>query len=164
MKTLLLLLIGALLIGAEGKTQSLFDKLSNGVLKGQQAKSNLDKVKGWLPKKKASATDTAQSSNISAKSTSSKPVGDSSQVGLKTTVVIITGTDFPKLKRLTENIQACEGVKEAKMKYSSISSTIEVSHSGTTDKLLKLMEETSKDIFTEKNIDGFEDGRIQLKL
>ena len=81
-----------------------------------------------------------------------------------TTIVQINGIEFSRLKSFTENIKACAGVQSASMKYGSTTSSIEVQHTGTTEALLKLMEETSKDVFTEKDIESFEEGKILLKL
>ncbi|MFD2148005.1 hypothetical protein [Mucilaginibacter antarcticus] len=83
---------------------------------------------------------------------------------MKITTVTVTGIDYATLKKFNESIQACGSVTETKMKFNSTSSTIDVTHKESTDNLLKLMSETSKDIFTDKNIEGIEDGKIALKL
>ena len=80
------------------------------------------------------------------------------------TTVTVTGIDYATLKKFNEAIQACGTVTETKMKFNSTASTIEVTHKESTDNLLKLMGETGKDIFSEKNIEGIEEGKIALKL
>ena len=80
------------------------------------------------------------------------------------TVVSVKGVDFATLKKLNEGIQACANVTETKMKFGADASTIEVSHKESTDELLKQMQETAKDILSEKSVEGLEEGKIALKL
>ena len=115
---------------------------------------------GGKKKKEAEAAAAAalQTANAAVASTPALPPG------AKVTTVSITGIDYATLKKFNESIQACGTVTETKMKFNSTASTIEVTHKESTDNLLKLMGETSKDIFSEKNIEGIEEGKIALKL
>lgn len=106
----------------------------------------------------AAATAALQTANTAAAAMPALPAG------VKVTTVTITGIDYATLKKFNESIQACGTVTETKMKFNSTASTIEVMHKESTDNLLKLMGETGKDIFSDKNIEGIEDGKIALKL
>jgi hypothetical protein len=83
--------------------------------------------------------------------------------GTKTTMLLVAGLDFSKLKTLNENVKLCSGVQSTTMKYGEPSS-IEINHTGTTEALMKLISDVSKDIFTEKNITSFEEGKVTVKI
>ncbi len=135
-----------------------------------QAASAVNSLKGMFGGKKkkeaeaaaaaaaAAATAALQTANAAVAAMPALPAG------VKVTTVTITGIDYATLKKFNESIQACGTVTETKMKFNSTASTIEVMHKESTDNLLKLMGETGKDIFTDKNIEGIEDGKIALKL
>ena len=127
------------------------DKVNKTIDDINQTKKTVDKLKDLFPKK--------------AKHDTSKTVAaDTRKVVSNITVVTITGIEYAKLKTLNENIKACSGVQSTVLKYSSEMSTIEVTHLNNTATLLKLMGETSTDIFTEKDIDAVDEGKIGLKL
>ena len=135
-----------------------------------QAASAVNSLKGMFGGKKkkeaeaaaaaaaAAATAALQTANAAVAAMPALPAG------VKVTTVTITGIDYATLKKFNESIQACGTVTETKMKFNSTASTIEVMHKESTDNLLKLMGETGKDIFSDKNIEGIEDGKIALKL
>lgn len=168
MKKLLFLCISGLVICTTAIAQSTTDKTVNkvneGILKAERAKNTLDKLKGWLPKKKKKDKD-GDSVSVNPKTVADAPKTDASiQINVKTTQISIAGIDYPALKKLNENVQACEGVQSTKLKFGTTHSTIEVIHSGTTDKLLQLMEATSSDIFTSKQLESIEEGKISIKI
>lgn len=138
------------------------DKVDNTVSQVNKANETLGKLKGLLPKKK-NKTAPADSSKINQAQQSK--VNDSAEVsGLKTTMIKITGIDYTTLKKLYTNVQACEGVIEAKMKFGAEASSIEIKHTGTTEEILNLIQLTSSDIFTDNNITALEEGSVSLKL
>jgi len=83
---------------------------------------------------------------------------------LNTTLIKVKGASFGVLKKLDNNVQSCSGVKTAKMKFSSSSSTITVTHKGTSTALLKSLEKRSRDLFKDANVDDFKEGNISIKL
>ncbi len=139
------------------------DKVDNTVDQVNKASETFGKLKGLLPKKKNKnvAQDTARASTQVIQPTNNQNVVTSSS---HVTLIKITGVDYATLKKLNSNIQACEGVQEAKMKFGADSSSIEIKHSGTTDSLMSVIELTSKDIFTDNNIVALEDGLVAIKL
>lgn len=145
--------------GAAGSVESAVNTAS-------QVGATVGKLKGLFGKKKnkeaeaAAAAAAAQVNQAVNAALTTVPAA----TDVKVTTVTVAGVDFATLKKLNESIKACANVQDTKMKFSATASTIEVSHKESTDNLLKLMQETSKDIFTEKNVDGLEDGKISLKL
>jgi hypothetical protein len=82
---------------------------------------------------------------------------------VNTTVITVKNAKFGLLKQITENVQSCTDVQDAKMKYSSDGSTITVSHTGTTTKLLKEIQKKSP-LITDDVIDNIDDGIIAVTL
>ncbi|HVV54052.1 MAG TPA: hypothetical protein VHC47_01935 [Mucilaginibacter sp.] len=80
-----------------------------------------------------------------------------------TTQITIKGANFAKLKQLTEAIQRCPGVQDAKMKFGSGESMITVTHTGTTTKLLEAIQKKS-DLVTDNSIDNVDEGAIAIHL
>ena len=149
--------------GAAGGVSGAAGSVSNAAGAVGQAAGAVNTLKGMFGGKKkkeaeAAAAAALQTANAAVASTPALPAG------AKVTTVSITGIDYATLKKFNESIQACGTVTETKMKFNSTASTIEVTHKESTDNLLKLMGETSKDIFSEKNIEGIEEGKIALKL
>jgi len=149
--------------GAAGGVSGAAGSVSNAAGAVGQAAGAVNTLKGMFGGKKkkeaeAAAAAALQTANAAVASTPALPPG------AKVTTVSITGIDYATLKKFNESIQACGTVTETKMKFNSTASTIEVTHKESTDNLLKLMGETSKDIFSEKNIEGIEEGKIALKL
>ena len=156
--------------GAAGGAAGVAGSVSNAAGAVGQAAGAVNSLKGMFGGKKkkeaeaaaaaaaAAATAALQTANTAIASAPALPAG------VKVTTVTVTGIDYATLKKFNESIQACGTVTETKMKFNSTASTIEVMHKESTDNLLKLMGETGKDIFSEKNIEGIEDGKIALKL
>jgi len=149
--------------GAAGGVSGAAGSVSNAAGAVGQAAGAVNTLKGMFGGKKkkeaeAAAAAALQTANAAVASTPALPAG------AKVTTVSITGIDYATLKKFNESIQACGTVTETKMKFNSTASTIEVTHKESTDNLLKLMGETGKDIFSEKNIEGIEEGKIALKL
>ncbi|CAN5820184.1 hypothetical protein BH10BAC2_BH10BAC2_27170 [soil metagenome] len=163
MRTLISFCIFSLIICMNATAQTAVDKANEAIYKADQAKATFEKIKGLFPKKKKNA-DTAKAAIVTKDTVKADTTNSAVFAGSQKTEISISGIDFSTLKKLNENVQVCASVISAKMKYNSALSTIEVIHSGTTEDLLKLMEETSKDIFTEKQIESFEEGKISLKL
>ncbi|RCH55567.1 hypothetical protein DJ568_06655 [Mucilaginibacter hurinus] len=148
--------------GVSGVTGSV----DNAVGTANAAVETVGKLKGLFGKKKAKEAEAAAAAAAAAAQAAlaAVPAAPALAPGQKITVVTVAGADFATLKKLNENIKACGIVADTKMKFSSEASTIDVTHTASTDELLKLMQETSKDVFTEKNLAGLEDGKISLKL
>lgn len=153
------LIIGlALLIGFSVQAQT---KTEKAIADANQTKKDVETAIGFgkelgsfFKKKKKEEPEQPKKVDVPP---SDKPAGS------KTTMLIVAGLDFSKLKSLNENVKACMGVQSTSMKYGEPSS-IAITHTGTTEALMKLVSEVSKDIFTEKNITGFEEGRVTVKL
>jgi hypothetical protein len=128
-----------------------------------QAAGAVNQLKGLFGGKKKKEAEAAAAAALQAANTAVANM-PALPAGVKVTTVTITGIDYATLKKFNESIQACGTVSETKMKFNSTASTIEVTHRESTDNLLKLMGETGKDIFSDKNIEGIEDGKIALKL
>lgn len=90
--------------------------------------------------------------------------GSAKNAKINTTVIRIKGAGFGTVKKLNSNIQACSGVKETKIKFSSSTSTITVNHKGTTAALLKSLEKKSRSIFKDDNVEDFKEGKISIRL
>jgi len=90
--------------------------------------------------------------------------GSSKNTKINTTIIRIKSAGFGTVKKLNSNVQACSGVKETKIKFSSSTSTITVSHKGTTAALLKSLEKKSGSIFKDNNVDDFKEGKISIIL
>lgn len=142
-----ILLAVMLTLGLLAQSQPIISKIANGVSEAERVNGTLGKFKGLLPKKKDKAKDTVSV----AKSNT------------KMTVLTVEGIDFPKLKALNEAVKACSGVTSTNMKFGT-PSKIEISHTGTTEAIMKLIGEAAKDIYTDKNIESFEEGSVKVKL
>ncbi len=158
MKNLIVLILlfvvgGASTVKAQGiidKANSLLNKADNASSTANRAGGTGDKVLGiFKKKKKADATATAPANALT---------------GYKT-VITIKGITMENLRKLNANVKACAGVDSTKMKFSGTGSVILVAHAkGSTEDLLTALEKTSKAIFTDKNIEGMEDGKIDIAL
>lgn len=136
------------------------NKVDNTINQVNKANETFGKIKGLFPKKKSKTqTATIDSTKVVPKiADSSKAVPGNSGF----TILNIAGIDYATLKKLQANIQACEGVAEAKMKFGAEASSIEIKHKGVTDELITLVLLTSKDIFTENDITQLEDGKVSV--
>lgn len=156
--------------GASAGTAGAVGSVDNAVGTANAAVETMGKLKGLFGKKKAKEAEAAAAAAAALAATNQAAVNaaltatPALPAGVKITTVTVTGADFATLKKLDESIEACATVQDSKMKFNSTASTIEVTHKESTDDLLKLMQQTSKDIFTEKNVESLEDGKISLKL
>ncbi|MBB6112135.1 hypothetical protein SAMN05421821_11645 [Mucilaginibacter lappiensis] len=156
MKNLIVLILLFVFAGASTvKAQGIIDKANNLLNKADNASSTAnraggtsDKVLGiFKKKKKVDAAATAPANALT---------------GYKT-VITIKGITMENLRKLNANVKACAGVDSTKMKFSGTGSIILVAHAhGSTEDLLTALEKTSKAIFTDKNIEGMEDGKIDI--
>jgi hypothetical protein len=152
--------------GAAGGAAGVAGSVSNAAGAVGQAAGAVNSLKGMFGGKKKKEAEAAAAAAAAALQTANAAIASipALPAGVKVTTVTITGIDYATLKKFNESIQACGTVSETKMKFNSTASTIEVMHKESTDNLLKLMGETGKDIFSDKNIEGIEDGKIALKL
>ncbi|WP_261512907.1 hypothetical protein [Chryseobacterium paludis] len=134
------------------KAQSFLDKIDRAVSKLDDASNTADK---------ASKTGGKLSSLFGKKNkqNTAKVAEDN-----KITIVKISNIDLANLKKLNEIISTCKGVSDTSMKYNSSLSTITVTHSGSSEKLLESVQPNAKNIFTDKNIESFDDGIIEIKM
>ena len=150
------------IMAAQGQTK--VDKTIYDIQKTQdgldRAKRLGTSLKGLIPKKK----DKENKETLVKTDTVVKVSVNPPPTSAKTTVLTITGIDYSKLKTINENVRACAGVESANMKFDVESSTIRVSHAGTTESLMKLVFLTCKDILSEKNIVSFDEGAVRLKV
>ena len=159
-KLLLSLLLIALMPAVSVNAQvekTIYDanRAIDNVTKGTEA---INKIGSMFKKKKT--TKPGENNADTLKKTIAAPAKDS---GNKT-IITIAGIEFQKLVLLETNIEACEGVTEAKKKFSATTSSIEVSHSNSTEELLALILLTCKDIFNESNIENYEEGKISIRF
>ncbi len=153
--------------GAASGVSGAASGVSNAAGAVGQAAGAVNQLKGLFgSKKKKEAEAAAAAAAVAATQAAATLAANMPTLpaGIKVTTVTVTGIDYAKLKQFNEAIQACGTVTETKMKFNSTASTIEVMHKESTDNLLKLMQQTGKDIFGDKNIEGIEDGKIALKL
>lgn len=82
------------------------------------------------------------------------------------TIIIISGADYAKLSTIQERLKKCATVSEAKMKFDTNTSSINISHSGSVEELVTLILSACKDIFSNKNVIGVDpdERRISLRL
>jgi hypothetical protein len=147
MRTLTLLCALCLTFSMAANAQTAADKALDGLYKAEKLQSTTEKFKGLFGKKK----------------TKTETPAPAVAPEIKSTLLTVTNIDFATLKTLNENIRACSGVETSEIKYGS-PSTIKITHSGTTEALMKLVLEVSKDIFTDKNISDFEEGKVTVKI
>jgi hypothetical protein len=158
MKNLIVLILLSVLTGiSTARSQSLIDKANSVLNKADNATNTAgraggtgDKILGLFKKKK--------------KVDAAVPAPANALSGYKT-VITIKGITMENLRKLNTNVKACAGVDSTKMKFSGTGSIILVAHAkGSTEDLLTALEKTSKTIFTDKNIEGMEDGKIDIAL
>ncbi|MBB6131302.1 hypothetical protein [Mucilaginibacter lappiensis] len=156
MKNLIVLILLFVFAGASTvKAQGIIDKANNLLNKADNASSTANRAGGTSDKvfgifKKKKKADAATPANAIS--------------GYKT-VITIKGITMENLRKLNANVKACAGVDSTKMKFSGTGSIILVAHAhGSTEDLLTALEKTSKAIFTDKNIEGMEDGKIDIAL
>lgn len=141
-----LLITGFFSVKAQGvldKVNSTLNKVDNASSTADKAGSTGSRVLGFFKKKKK--TEAEISSDYQ-------------------TAISIKGISMEKLKKLNENVKLCKGVSQTKMKYSNNGSTILVAHSNRTEELFAALEKSSKSIFTDKNVESMEDGKVSILL
>lgn len=127
------------------KAQSLFDKVDQALNKVDKASNTADKTKGTgdkvlgFFKKKESADEDF-------------------------TTINIAGISLTNLKKLNEQVETCEGVESTKMKFSPSGSVILVDYKGSAEDLLTAIQEKSKDIFKDEQIEGLDEHSITINL
>ena len=164
MKTIISMLVMAIAIGqvnGQNKVDNTIYKARKMSDQADQAKKAGAKIKSIFGGKKDKEEKANKDTAAAAPKTTDAPA---TTAGAGTTLISITGIDYPKLKTLNENIRNCKGVQSSKIVFDVATSQIEVAHSGTTEDLMKLVSATSKDIFTDKNITSSREGKITLKL
>lgn len=149
MKTLIFFCFALLCFSATTvKAQSLFDKVDQALNKVDKASNTADRTKGTSDKvfgllKKKKNTDDLDDAN---------------------TIINISGINLSNLKKLNENLKACDGVEETKMKFSASVSTIAVVHAGTTEDLLTAIQKSSNTIFTDDDVKEMDEDSISIEL
>ncbi|WP_343607795.1 hypothetical protein [Chryseobacterium oranimense] len=134
------------------KAQSIFDKIDNAINKVDRASNTADR---------ASNTGSKVGSIFGKKNkkNTAKATEDNNK-----TVIKISGIDLTNLKKLDAVISAVNGVTDTNMKYNASGSTITVMHSGSSEKLLESIQPKAKSIFTDKNVESFDEGSIEIKM
>ncbi|PWG81394.1 hypothetical protein [Pararcticibacter amylolyticus] len=147
MKKIMIICVGLLISGATlTKAQAVLDKVDRATDKADRAgrtadrtKNTGDKILGFFGKKKGSTST-------------------------EKTTVKFTGVNFSTLKAINEKLQSAKGIESTKMKYSASGSSIVLEHTGSTSDILKTLQKAAPDVFSEKNIEGIDDGEISVKL
>ncbi len=134
------------------KAQSFFDKIDNAINKVDKASNTADR---------ASNTGGKLGSLLGKKNkkNTAKATDDNNK-----TVIKISGIDLTSLKKLDGIVSGVSGVTDTNMKYNAAASTITVIHTGSSAKLLDAIQPKAKNIFTDKNIEGFDEGIIEIKM
>lgn len=128
------------------------------------AQGLLDKIDNVLKKADRAATSTDNAGKTGSKVASLFGKKKTAEASLTKTTVKITGADFAMLKGINEKLQSSKEIGSTKMKFSSSGSTIMVEHEGTTEELFKVLQKADPTAFSEKNIEGMDDGEISVKL
>ncbi|GGI28525.1 hypothetical protein [Pedobacter mendelii] len=150
MKKTLIICFAFLAIGITSvNAQGILDKIDRSLNKADRATNTADRTNNTAGK---------IGSLFGKKKTASASTSDAK------TIIKLSGVTFASLKTINDNVQGSKGVESTKMKFSSTGSTITVQHSGTTENLLKSLQKTAPSTFTEKNIEGLDDGEISVKI
>lgn len=134
------------------KAQSFLDKIDNAINKVDKASNTADR---------ASNTGGKVGSLFGKKNkkNTAKATEDNNK-----TVIKISGIDLTSLKKLDGIISGINGVTDTGMKYNAAVSTLTVVHTGSSEKLLEAIQPKAKSIFTDKNIESFDEGSIEIKM
>lgn len=152
MKKIWIICLAVTLLGIKAASaQTLLDRIDRTLNNADRAANAADrtsqtgsKIGGIFGKKKKSADAPAEKGNQ--------------------TTIKISGVTYASLKTLNDAVSASKNVNSTKMKFASSGSSIIVDHNGDTEALLKTLQKSSPSVFAEKNIDGVEDGKIEIKL
>ncbi len=145
---------------SQNKVDNTINKANNVLSQADRAEALLNRAKGLLPKKKDKKEDEKE---VSKATTEVKKTTDLTATAFNTTIKVV-GITFMKLKALQKNALDCECVTDSDMAFNAETSSLKIAHSGKTEDLLKLLLDKSKDIFTENQIQSFEEGKIEIKL
>lgn len=143
-------------VSAQPKIENTINKATQYAGTADKAGKAIGKVKGLFGKKdsdKKPVKDSVTAPKIS-------DVG----AGAGQTIITIAGIDYTKLKALNDNIRNCKGVQASKMAYDAAGSQIDITHTGSTETLMRTIAEISRDIFSDKNIASMKEGSVALKL
>lgn len=141
------------------KAQSIFDKLDRLSNQVDNASNKIDKASNTATR--ASNTGGKVASLFTKKN---KNKAENTSEAENKTVVKVSNISLANLKSLNAIIAGTKGVSDTSMKFNSATSSITVLHSGSSDELLENFQPKAKNIFTDHNIEGIEDGSIEIKL
>ncbi|WP_347216588.1 hypothetical protein [Chryseobacterium sp.] len=134
------------------KAQSFLDKIDQAVNKLDRASNTADR---------ASTTGGKLGSIFGKKNKKNTTKINENEIK---TVIRISNIDLTRLKKLDGIISEVNGVTDTSMKYNASVSTITVMHSGSSEKLLENIQPKAKSIFTDQNIESFDEGSIEIKM
>lgn len=80
------------------------------------------------------------------------------------TNINIQGITLKTLNDINQKLAGSKTVIGTKIKFNSASSAIAVQHVGSTEELLILLQKIVPDVFSEKNIESLEEGKLTLKI
>jgi hypothetical protein len=168
MKRLSLLTLVFLLFAFAAKAQTTStNKVDNTVNKANNSVNSANNSVNNASATGTNAVNTATNATNSAKNLANQVGGlfgkkaDSGPAN--TTQITVKNATFAKLKKLNEAIQSCSGVQDSKMKFNAAESTITVLHSGSTTKLLQVIQKKS-DMVPDDAIENVDEGVIALTL
>lgn len=158
-----ILLAGIFIITAtsSASAQSIFDKID-------RIANSVDRTANKVERAANTADRTIQTGsklkNLVSKKSDTRNSLDVNNTSENQTQIILLNTDLASAKKLNSVLESSKNVSSSQMKFGSGKSTITVIHSGSSDNLLNTIQPKAKDIFTEQNIQEFEDGKITIKL
>lgn len=135
-----------------------------------KAQSFLDKIDRAVNKVDNTANTADRASQTSGKVLSifkkknKKDTKDDASVLTNKTVFTIDNGNLTSIKNLNSIIENIKGVSSTQMKFNANKSVIVINHSGSTEDLLEKIQAKAQSIFTDKNIQGFDEGNIEIKL
>ena len=159
MKTSLLLLVGALLVGTTSFAQ--FNSTVGTVNAAAYSAANVNSaVSNTGSAVKSTANTVKDIGSLFKKKEKSVEIGKEAVVATNVIIITITGIDYTRLKLTEDNIKPIEGVKSTIKKFSTSGSIIEVTYTGKDDQLWDALPETIKELF---NLTDLGNGKIILE-
>lgn len=137
------------------KAQSFLDKIDRAVSKVDNASNTADR---------ASQTGGKVLSIFKRKNKNDSAKKEDASVSLNKTVFTVVNGSLTSVKNLNSIIENIKGVSSTQMKFNANKSSIVINHSGSTEDLLEKIQAKAQSIFTDKNIEGFDEGSIEVKL
>ncbi|REC47246.1 hypothetical protein [Chryseobacterium pennipullorum] len=134
------------------KAQSFLDKIDRAVDKVDRASNTADR---------ASNTGRKLSSLFGKKN--KKNTSKTNEIETMT-IIRISNIDLTSLKKIDGIISGTSGVTDTDMKYNANESIITVMHTGSSEMLLENIQPKAKSIFTDKNVESFDEGSIEIKI